>query len=90
MRPIEPTGLPGARIVLAEKQPQYDDLVAHSTGERIYTRWSLDETERRALLGGAAIELITWTYGRKFQPVYLRVQGVEEQTVSEEQIDGQG
>ncbi len=85
MKPIEPTGLPGERVVLAEKQPQYDNLVATVDGDRVYTRWSLDETERRALMDGAGIELITWTFGRQFQPVYLRVQGVEGRTVSEEQ-----
>ncbi len=77
MKPVEPTGLPGTRIVLAEKQDQYADLVANSTGERVYTRWSLDEQEREAVRDGACVELITWTFGQRFQPVYLSVQGVE-------------
>ena len=81
MKPIEPTGLPGQRVVLAENQDQYENLIAHTTGEQVYTRWSLDEIERRAILDGAAVELITWTFGQRFQPVYLRVQGVEERSV---------
>ena len=80
MKPVEATGLPGRRIVLAENQDQYKNLVAHMDGERVYTRWSLNETERGAILDGACVEMITWTYGQRFQPVFLRVQGVEERS----------
>ncbi len=78
MRPTEPTGLPGTRIVLAKNQSQYESLVAHTTGEHVYTRWELDENDKKAILDGACVELITWTYGQLFQPIHLRVQGVEE------------
>ena len=78
MDPVEPDGLPGDRVVLAKDQPQYKDLVATITSECVHTRWSLDESERRAILDGACIELTTWTFGQQFQPVHLRVQGVEE------------
>lgn len=87
MKPIEPTGLPGERIVLAKDQSQYENLVAHVADERVYTRWSLDEDERRAILDGAAIELTTWTFGQRFQPVHLRVQGVEERSEVEDGED---
>ena len=79
MQPVEPTGLPGRRVVLAETQPQYNDLVANISGDIVHTRWSLDGEERRAILDGACIELLTWTFGQPFQPVRLRVQGIEGQ-----------
>ncbi len=83
MDPVKPDGMPGRRVVLAKTQPQYADLVANMTADKVHTRWSLDVDERKAILDGACIELITWTYGQPFQPVYLRVQGVEEPAVTE-------
>ena len=79
MQPIEPTGLPGRRVVLAKTQPQYNDLVAMQDSEGVvYTRWQLDENERRAILDGACVELITWTFNKPFSPTRLRIQGIEE------------
>ena len=88
MDPVEPDGMPGERVVLAKNQDQYKDLVANMTSERVYTRWSLDPTERQAILDGACIELITWTFGQAFQPVHLRVQGIEEPAISTKQENG--
>ena len=79
MIPVEPTGLPGIRVVLAESQEQYENLVAHISGDIVHTRWSLNEVERRAVIDGACIELLTWTFRQPFQPIRLRVQGIEGQ-----------
>ncbi len=79
MRPTEPTGLPGRRVVFAENQPEYQPMPASVDVEGVVrTRWSLDEVERRAILDGACVELAVWTFNQPPQPVYLRVQGVEE------------
>jgi len=88
MKPIDPEGMPGRRVVLGEAQPEYEDLVAMVTDERAHTRWELSDEEREAIAGGASIELITWTFGQPFQPVYLRVQGVEEEAVTVEPAEG--
>ncbi len=84
MQPVEPTGLPGMRIVLAKTQPQYKDLVARKDREGVvYTRWQLDEDERGAILDGACIELITWTFNQPFSPIHLRIQGIEKRVEAE-------
>ncbi len=91
MDPIEPDGLPGKRVVLAETQPQYNDLVANVMGDgTTYTRWSLSPYERAAIMDGANIELITSTYGQPFQPVRLRVQGIEQPVISKPEDEDDG
>jgi hypothetical protein len=91
MKPVDPTGLPGEPATFAEQQAQYDNLPAMRTPDgQVWSRWSLSEDERRAILGGANIELGVWTFHRALQPVYLRVQGVEEPAAQREEAQHGG
>lgn len=85
MKPVEPHQQPGGRrVVFAADQPQYDPLPAVIDSEGvIHTRWQLSADERRAVLDGSCLELMVWTFGQALQPVYLRIEGVEEPVVSE-------
>lgn len=83
MKPIEVTGIDGRSITYGANQSEYEPLpaVVQSDGT-IWTRWQLSPEERRAILDGAAIELSVMTFGQPIQPLYMRVQGIEEPVLS--------
>lgn len=63
----------------AEEQESYENLPAVIDEVGVtWTRWELSGEERRAIVDGAGIELLLWTFGLPLQPVYMRVEGVEE------------
>jgi len=67
-------------ITFAEHQPEYQPLPAVEVEPGcVWTRWTLSETERRAIMDGARVELFVWTFGRPLQPVALRVEGAAEE-----------
>ncbi len=78
MKPTNPDGLPGKKIVFAENQPEYIPLpsTVEDAGE-VWSRWELTDEERAAVVAGACIELRVSTFGHSLQPLYMRVQGVE-------------
>ena len=78
MKPTNPDGLPGSQEIFAKDQPEYNPLPATVDGDKVWSRWSLTEVERRAILDGACVELAVYTFGQKLQPLYMRIQGVEE------------
>lgn len=83
MKPTDPQGLPGRRTDWAKNQSQYETLPSHTTPAGVvWSRWQLTEDERRAILDGACVELGQWTFGQSLQPVYLRIQGIEEPVAS--------
>ena len=89
MKPTDPEGLPGQRVDYAASQDQYETLLSNRVSDaegKVWSRWELSADERRAILDGACIELAMWTFGAPLQPVYLRVQGVEEAAVMEKRM----
>src|SRR3990172_6765343 len=71
-------------ITFAEHQPEYQPLPAVEVEPGcVWTTWTLSETERRAIMDGARVELFVWTFGRPLQPVALRIEGGEEGGVAE-------
>jgi len=83
MRPIShsESGHPaGSKVVhFGADQPEYEPLPALLLEDgAAYTVWDLSEKERRAVAAGARIELFLYTFGRPLQPVFIRVEGIEE------------
>ena len=77
MKPVnlEVEGCP--KVVYGADQPEYLPLPGVEVEPGVtLTRWSLTEAERRAITGGAHIDLFLHHFGQPLQPVRVQVEGV--------------
>lgn len=65
------------RVDWAASQEEYGTLPSLSDGFTAWHRWEFTEEERRAIAGGASLEVLAWHAGGPLQPIALSVQGVE-------------
>ena len=72
---LVPTG--SRAVVIAEHQAEYRDLPSVRTpGGQIITRWSLSESERRAILQGEDIFVTILSHG-SINPLFVTVGPVD-------------
>jgi len=76
MKPIDPAGVEGRHVVIAEHQPEYIPLPACVRDDVVHTRWRFSLRERIAVLFGRSIDLELLTFKRPLQPLLLYVQGM--------------
>lgn len=78
MEPIDPPleKAPQMTVRFAESQDEYETLPAAVLSDgRVYSRWSLDDAERRLIAAGAPIELwVSVGKGNPMVPVLLTVE----------------
>lgn len=80
MKPISPviptTDLP--ETVIAENQPEYENLPAIQCGEGIIlTRWKLTDEEIKIVKETGDIYLFMWTFGKPVMPISLQIEKPE-------------
>lgn len=76
MRPVEPAGESGGRIMLGQGQQEYEPLPARFTLDaerRMVTHWEPTVEELASIMAGGRIRLTVLTFGHSFLPVILDV-----------------
>lgn len=91
MRPIDPGGDHGELVVMAKDQPEYAQLPARVSADRVFvtTRWQLDEEDTAAIEAGGDILLRLMTFGHPLQPIMIAVGGLEERPYEPVYTQGQ-
>ena len=67
-------GLEDKEVVFAKDQPQYlplRTLVSKGGEQRVISRWTLTEDQRKAVADGADIFLMLLTFGEPLQPIQI-------------------
>jgi hypothetical protein len=80
MKPVSPV-IPTADLpetVIAENQPEYENLPAIQCGKGIIlTRWKLTDEEIEIVKETGDIYLFMWTFGKPVMPIALQVEKPE-------------
>ncbi len=77
MRPIK---FEEQTCILAEDQPEYQDLPVHlgqNPEQAMTSCWELSELDKQLLLKTGKIWLTQYTFGKNFQPILLQVRKPE-------------
>lgn len=70
---MKPINFPGQNCVFARNQPQYLQLPAHQSENRVTTCWFPTWRERLRLIFGAPVWLQVLNFGEPLQPQKLTV-----------------
>src|SRR2546428_3992139 len=80
--PVFP-GLEQKEVTYAKDQPQYNPLrtlVSEGPERRVISRWTLTDTQRKAIADGADIFLGLLTFGQPLQPIIMMISDGKEDT----------